>query len=75
MTFLPVGVTVHGVTTMLVGEGARPQSLVTDTLIFLSEKSLTQNNPGTDLHTGIFPGLTIHTLRVHRVHEQPFKTF
>lgn len=60
MTFLPVGVTVHGVTAMLDDEGARPPSLGTDTLIFLSAKTLTPANPQMGLHTDIFPGLKLH---------------
>lgn len=65
MTFLPVGVTVQGVTAMLDDEGARPQSLVTGTLIFLSAKTLTRGNPRMDLHTDVFPGLTIQALKIH----------
>lgn len=45
MTFLPVGVTVHGVTAMLDDDGARPQSLVSGTVILFSAKTLTQSNP------------------------------
>lgn len=76
MTFLPVGVTVHRVTAMLDDEGARPQSLVTGTLIFLSAKTLTQGNPQMDLHTDVFPGLTIHTPKLcHRTNKSHFKHF
>ncbi len=76
MTFPIVGVTVHGVTAMLADEGARPQSLVTGMVIFLPAKTLTQGNPQMDLHTHIFPGLTIHTLKLHdRRNNSHFKHF
>lgn len=76
MTFPTVGVTVRGVTAMLADEGARPQSLVTGTVIFLSATTLTQGNPRMDLHTHIFPARTIHTLKLHgRRNNSQFKHF
>lgn len=71
MTFLLVGAAVHGITATLYDEGARPQSLVTDTLIFLPGKTLTQSNPQTDLHTDIFSCLTIKSA-TSKEKQQPF---
>lgn len=64
MTFLPVGVTVRGLTAMLDDEGARCRPLLTATLIFLSAKTLTLGSSRMDLQTDIFPGLTIHKLKL-----------
>ena len=65
MTFLPVGVTVRGGTSTLNDEGARPRSLVTDTLIFVPGNTLTQGiRPDRFAHMDTFPGLTIHALRL-----------